>query len=170
VRAVQLDFVPEVRPGVWMWRTAGIAFVVGVGLCLATFEQRAEVSRVRAEVTRLQAEGVAPTTEESTPARDELYSGSARQMFAEGSTEWPGALRTLEVIEVDDVRIVGLDLSTPERRIRIEVRFSDLAQLLRYLSDLNSGDPILRWTLEQTMSPGEVGGQSAAFLVANLGE
>jgi hypothetical protein len=102
-------------------------------------------------------------------AMPSLVQGSGtRAQIAEKTSARPEALKALEVTEVAGVQIVGAELSTPEQRIRVEVQFADLAQLLRYLGELNLGEPTRRCTLEQTTAPNAPGSPSTAFLLGSL--
>lgn len=167
MRPLNIDFVPRRRPAPWMWRAVASLGALAVGLLGMAVYEKAQTDRIEAEIERCRAEPVAPILAASSVAMP-AYDRSARQMMAERLAAWPAALRALEVTQAPGVQVVGVDISATEQRIRVDVLYEDLGNLLGYVADLNQGESTQRWKLDRANTSERQGSPSSASLSATL--
>jgi hypothetical protein len=84
-------------------------------------------------------------------------------MLAAAQTPWPEILVSLETVSVPGVKVSSVEILVAERTARIELDAESFAVMLKYLDELNAGEPPLLWQLQsaenQAGPAGAVGGQ-----------
>lgn len=166
MRSVDISFRRVPPPARWMWVATGLLWLAAAGTGFYAWLEQQKVVQLRAEILAMKMK--AAEAAEPPPPAPPPYAESARQMLEQRTSAWPAALRALEQVQVSGVQIVGFDISTTEKRIRVELQFQDLGQILEYLHELNLGEPKPRWSLEQALQSGAAAGRYSAFIVGNL--
>jgi hypothetical protein len=76
-------------------------------------------------------------------------------------------LCALETVRVTGVRITALELVALDGNARVELELSDPEALLRYLAELNAGEPAPRWSIVRSQGAGP-SGPATATLIGNF--
>ena len=61
-------------------------------------------------------------------------------------------LTALEGTKVAGVSIVAVEVTPLESKLRFEVQFTNYDALLKYVGELNEGEPVPRWVLLQAQA------------------
>lgn len=162
MRRVGIDFLEERATPAWMWWTTG--GLVFVAVCLLAFARHleAEVVNLRQQVVLAQGREATPLVPQAAALQPKPHEASARELLAEHTMPWPRILDALEAVEVQGVQVISLDIATRDAVVRLEVRFSDYAQLTKYIELLNVEAGGASWTLRQASS--KPGGESKALI------
>ena len=76
-------------------------------------------------------------------------------------------LTALETVGVVGVRVIALDVVTGDGAVRVQVEFSDYEALMKYLNELNAGEPLERWVLVSAQgNAGATTGRPSATLTS----
>lgn len=103
------------------------------------------------------APGAAPTAGQFPPgsvptAAAPPYLDDARAIAALAAFDVAGALKALESLREPGLRVASAVIDAKERRARIDIEVSDLAQIARALETLNQGEPQPLWRLLQAQA------------------
>lgn len=165
MRRIDVNFRRPTWPPRWTWTLVGLLWIAAAGLAVLAWSEQRGVEHLRKEVAAMQSRPPEPVPAVA-PLRP-AYEESARRMLTERQAAWPAALKALEQVQVPGVQIVGFDITAAEQRVRVELRFSDLKQLLVYVRELNAGEPVPRWAIEQTGQP-DASGAAKGFIAGKL--
>ena len=89
--------------------------------------------------------------------------GTPDEMRTAPGAGWPAMLTALETVDIDGVDLKAVEIVTAERSIRVDAAFPDLATLLRFIDELNAGEPMPRWAVVQaSREPGGTGSARGA--------
>lgn len=149
MRTLSVELKPASRPSRWAWGLLCLVLLLAGAAIAASLYRHQDLERIREqlrEIARLQNEPVVPAV---VAPRRAPYDASAREMLAEATSQWPAMLTALETVAVPGVTPTSVEIVASEGQVRIDVEFSDYAALLRYLDDLNAGEPVPRWALVQ---------------------
>jgi hypothetical protein len=152
VKPIVADFRTRHPPPRSLWLMLGLlGAVAGVALVGALL-QRNEVGRLERELAALSMPRapVALAQPKAPP-----YQASAEEMLREASSQWPAALTALETIRVSGIRVIAVDIAPAETQMQVEVQFEEYGALLKYVENLNAGEPSRRWTLLKAQSGGK---------------
>lgn len=166
LRPIEVNFREVPSPPRVLWAAACLLGVVALMLFASAWSEQRELDRLRAELSKSLSQPAATPLIAAAP--QPLYEQSARRMLAERSADWPTALRALEQVGVEGVQILAFEVSAPQQRIRVEVRFADMKSLLDYVRELDRGEQQARWEIEQA-SQGRTGEPATASIVGRLG-
>jgi hypothetical protein len=150
--------------------TMGIAAIV---LAITGWRDHAEARRLHAQVEAQVAEASAraqqAAAERASAARltPPPYAADAWAAFQQQQFPLNAALTAIEAVTVVGVRVVSVDIVASEAAVRLQVEFSDYETLIRYLQELNAGEPAERWTLVTAQAGnGGVAGRPTANLLS----
>ena len=165
MKSVLVDFRRPRRPPRWAWfAVAVLGLAAAASLVVASMQQR-KLNELRAQRDELiRAKANPPPRLISTP-RPAPYEASAREMLAEATSKWPAMLTAIESMSIIGVTPVAIEIVPAEREIRVEVEFVDYATLLKFLDELNAGQPMPRWVLVQAQSAAAAIGQKSTATV-----
>ena len=149
MRVVRADFAEPRRAPSWVWNTLIGLLLIAVGYqSWIVWTLKREVDqRLEAEEQRQLAERAklsqlpAPTPPEPPYAEDAMKIAKL--------AEFPlnSVFASIESARVAGIRMTALDISAADGTVRAEVEFSEFATLLRYVDELNAGEPVRRWIL-----------------------
>ena len=183
MRPLPINLLPEssVQPGPmqrrlrWLWPVLAALGVAAFGhQALRVIELRAQLrdladqayarSVAAAPPVGQAAQGAAPTAGQFPPgsvptAAAPPYLDDARAIAALAAFDVAGVLKALESLREPGLRVASAVIDAKERRARIDIEVSDLAQIARALETLNQGEPLPLWRLVQAQAG--AAGQSA---------
>ena len=96
------------------------------------------------------------------------YDASARVALAQAQAGWAPLLISLEAMEVVGVTPVSIEVSVAQRQVLVDLEFSDFATLLRFVNDINAGEPSPRWQLVQAQGAARAATALGANAVATV--
>ncbi len=112
---------------------------------------------------------VASKTAESLPASREPSAAKPHEKARVASpSDWPAMLTALETVDMAGVDLVTVEIVRAERSIHVDAEFVDFATLLRYVDELNAGEPLPRWAITQAVIGPGGGTGTRAVAVAGL--
>ena len=152
MKALHIDLRSHLRPPRWAWAAVAAVGVLAIALAATAIWQARKLEALKAERDVLLREAASPRVLERPAPRKMRYDASAREMLALATSEWPAMLIALESVELVGVTPVAIEIFPAERRLRVDVEFSDYAVLLQYVDALNAGEPRPRWALVQAQS------------------
>lgn len=168
MRALAVDFAP---PGATLRRLAwglAVAFWLLAGVlgwqALQIHQALRSAERERDE---LRAQWIASRASQSQAPqvkREPPYLRDAQQLALMAQFDSAGVMRAIEAVRVSGVRVTALELSAAEGTARLELEVSVPDALLRYLAELNAGEPVQRWTIVRSQSGGAGGAATASLL------
>ena len=153
MKAIVADFRTRRPPPRSAWLLLGLLVAMAGVALVGALWQRNEVRRLQQQLTALsapRAPATAPVQSKPPP-----YQASAEEMLREASSQWPAALTALETIKVPGIRVIAVDIAPAEMQMQVEVQFEEYSALLKYVEDLNAGEPARRWTLLRAQSAGK---------------
>lgn len=170
MRRLSVEFAPRraVRSGLWLGLSAA--------LCLFAAEQAwfawgawQRVAAAEVEVAslsaRLDAAMRAASAVERTPRRPP-YEEDARALAAASAFPLDRVLKALERTQVIGVRVVAIETDAFDAEARVTVEFSDFATLLGFVAQLNEGEPVARWLLQQAQASAGGAGANVALVTS----
>jgi hypothetical protein len=164
MRRVEAEFRPRWRAGratLPLLSALGICLMLSIGAAVWTHQR---VVALRAQVAELEDDnrkGVQPPLPRVVPP----YDASARLFLRERGAGWAPMLRTLESGAMVGVTPTSVEFNATDGSTRVELKYSDSAALLEYLSRINEGvspdggQP--RWNLVETRVQPGGGGPNA---------
>lgn len=153
MRRLDVDFAPRRRPvlaiGIWCAACSIAAVVAGVALWQGVERREAAMSRLasaEAESSRLQSAIRARSAQASTqtPPR---YARDAVALMRTAGFPMQSVLRSIETVNVEGVRVMGLDAGAARGTAELTLEFDDDRLLMQYLEALNAGEGIETWSL-----------------------
>lgn len=160
MRPILVDFAPR---RVWTGPLIAWAVVCGLGtaaLCLKAgmaWEQRqafaeqaasSEQTLVTLDAKLRDARAAAATQGPPSYARDALEAARVARFPTQA------VLRSMESTAVDGIRINSIALQPAQRSAEIGLEFSDYKTLLKYVEQLNEGEPTTPWVLVRAQESG----------------
>ncbi len=145
----------------WLWMfLAALGTVAAVHQGLRIIELRAQLRAAAEQAYGTSARAPANAPPPSAPnATPPPYLDDAKAIAALAAFDVAGALKAMESLREPGLRVVSAVIDAKERRARIDIEVSDLAQIARALDTLNAGEPTPLWRLMQAQAG--AGGQSA---------
>jgi hypothetical protein len=171
MRSLQVEFA---RPGVLMarllWSAAVVMSLVAGVLAWKAFEVERDVARAKRDRDELQAKLVAlrsGAVQASAPRPEPPYQRDAETVVRMANFDSAAVLRALENVRVTGARITALELAAIDGTARVELELSDPDALLRYLAELNAGEPVPPWSIVRNQGAGP-SSPATATLVGNF--
>jgi hypothetical protein len=171
MRLLPVEFV---RPGTLgvrlLWLAAGVASVVAIALAWKALELRREVARAergRAELQTRLANLRAGASQPAASRPEPAYQRDAEAIVRMAAFDSAGALRAIEAVQIPGVRVTALELAAAEGTVRVELELTDPDVLLRYVAQLNAGEPTPRWSIVRSQGAGP-GGPASASVIGNF--
>jgi len=168
MRALAIDFAPR---GAMLSR---LGWGVAVGLWLLAgvlgwqaFQVQQTLRSAEQERDELRAQWAALRASQSQPPsvkREPPYLRDAQQVAQMAQFDSAGVLRAIEAVRVSGVRVTALELSAADGTARVDLEVSIPDALLRYLAELNAGEPVQRWTILRSQSAGQGSLMTASLL------
>jgi hypothetical protein len=169
MRPLQVDFLSRSGPARGLWILIGVLWLVTVALGIGAAYSHQQVSQLRAQSAELSSAGAMTTAPVEVKPPPVSYEASAREMLRELSSSWPGMLIALEGTKVAGVTIVAVEVAPLEQQLRLEVQFTSYDELLKYVGELNGGEPVPRWILLQAQTGRKlVAGLSMATILGRI--
>ena len=171
MKALKVEFAPRPRVPLWLWFT-GCALL----LAIATEQGwRGWQAQQRLHSARGQRVQLSAELERAAQARRDAATQAAveppyaRDLAAVSKVAaFPidRVFASVESARVPGVRVTSLEVATAETSARVELEYGDLEALMRYLSELNAGEPRARWSL-QSAKAGAAGAPGNASVVSS---
>ncbi len=79
------------------------------------------------------------------------YEG-AQALASMANCDADAALRAMEALQAPGVRLAAISLATSDCGARVELELTRLEQLGEVLQQLNAGEPVARWQIEQVQA------------------
>jgi hypothetical protein len=161
MKALDIDFAPPPRLSPWWWLLPLALACVAAWVALGGWNAWSELQQLRATNERLRLElrermqVVASTGSDGQPPP--AYAADALWVAAMASFPLQGVLAALESVSVPTVELGSVEVDTAAARVRIEVQFGVYAELLKYVDQLNAGEPVPRWWLVQARAAAAAG-------------
>jgi hypothetical protein len=162
MRALHVEFLPPAPLPRWarglllLW-VAAIA-VLGV----LAWREMQEVDRLKAQIAELTARKEAAQREQqaaAAAAASQPYSEELQAAIALSRFPLDKPLVALESAEVAGVLPTSVDIDATTGIARVELEFSDYDALMKYLGELNAGEPTPQWMLVSAQqTPPDAGG------------
>ena len=153
MKSLPVDLRSPNPPSRWAWLGLAVLALAALSVVVAAVisQRRLEIARstnaaLRAQVTK--PPGVSPPPTVFVMP----YDASARAALAQALADWPSLLAALEAIEVVGVTPISIDVSVPDRQVKVELEFVDFAGVLRFVDELNAGEVVPRWQLVQAQA------------------
>lgn len=168
MRAIAVEFAPRgvaLRRLSWaaaalLWLLAGVLGWQAFQTHRALRHAENERDALRARLAALQA-----SQAQTVPIkREPLYLRDAQQIAQMAQFDSAGVLRAIEAVRVPGIRVTALEISAADATARLELEVAVPDALLRYVSELNAGEPLQRWSIVRSQSVGS-GAQATASLL-----
>jgi hypothetical protein len=167
MRSLQVEFAPRgvaLRRLGWaaaalLWSVAGVMAWQAFHARQAVREVERERDQLRAELSALQASAARLAQPKPAPP----YLRDAQQLVQMAQFDSAGVLRAIETVRVPGVRVTALELSAVDATARLELEVSVPDALLRYVGELNAGEPTPRWVIVRSQAAGPGGMMSASL-------
>ena len=164
MKSLPVDLRSPNLPPRWTWVGLAVLALAAVSVVVASVIGQRRLGTLHATHATLRAQA-------STPPHPVLqlpvvpvmpYDASARVALAQAEADWPSLLAALEAVEVVGVTPISIDVSVPDRQVKVELEFADFAGVLRYVDELNAGEATPRWQLVQAQAAARGLGASPA--------
>lgn len=172
MRSIDVNFAPAQPPSRLLKATTGLMIVATLVTGSMAWHERQKVIRAREiEVARQnEVEEIYRRTVErrSDSLKPLPYAADALRVLRLREFPLNAVLTALETVSVAGIRILSVDISAIDATARVEVEFSDYQSLIRYLEELNIGEPTERWVLtsaQTSLVPSDK--SSRATLISN---
>lgn len=171
MKPLAVDFAAPRRVSPWLWGGLAFAFVVlaadqawqawGLQQQLSAMEQQAAtLSEQLRRAQQIKDEAEARARIEPPYARD------AAAVARMAGFPLNRMLTALEHARVQGIKLTALDISAEEGAVRAELEYADNEALMRYLEELNVGEPTPRWRLMQAQNGSGVGATNSASIAS----
>lgn len=169
MRPLAADLRSRHPPPRWAWMVLAALLLAAAALAMFALKAERDLAASRVEELALRQDAAASPRPQLPRVQPVMpYDASARAVLAQAQAGWGPLLASLESMEVVGVTPVSIDVSTADRQIRVDLEFSDLATLLRFVDEINAGEPAPRWRLLQAQGAARVPTMSAAATVATI--
>lgn len=159
MRRLQVEFLPK--------RRIVERIVAGLSLLLATsavvlgwraWDLIGQVRAVRTQTADIEAQLLraeqAAQIGLSRPTNEPPHADDARVVARTAGFPLDRVLLSIESARMEGIRVVGLDLSTGDGAVHVNLEFGDFAVLMRYVDALNAKETKPRWSLVRVQAPG----------------
>lgn len=175
MKALKVNFAPRWRVPRWIW-----GVLIALMTMIATDQIRRGLHNApRARALRLEVDALAAQLDGLARAHDEArarlqvqppYAKDALDIAKTASFGLPKVLGSLEEAQVEGVRVTAVEASAADGTVKAELEFSAHEGLLRYLEEINAGEPRRRWSLVQAQSSAATGLGAASIMSHWTGE
>ena len=143
------EFTAPRRPHRLLWWAPGLLAAAALAAWALAWRDQADLQDLRQQANRARAAALAQAASSApaTPQPPPAYADSARELLAEQAAGWAATLLALERTALQGVTPIAIEVQSRERSARIEVEFTDYAELMRYLEQLNAGASVAEWSL-----------------------
>ncbi|NKI97720.1 hypothetical protein [Rhizobacter sp. SG703] len=172
MKRIEVDFVRRRPPGPAHWGLAVLLLVVALALVAwggvlrvdaADLRSQIRASNERADARVQQASRRAEPPAQPPPA----YAADANAALRLQRMPLDAALASLEAVGTVGVLPVSVDINAADAMVRVQVEFSTYEALLKYLEDLNAGEPSERWSLATAQGTAQgASGRPIALIVS----
>lgn len=162
MKSLPVDLRSPDLPPRWAWVGLAVLALAAVLVVVASLISQRRLGTLHATHAALRAQAATPPhpvlQRPVVPVMP--YDASARMALAQAQADWPSLLAALEAVEVAGVTPISIDVSVPDRQVKVEIEFADFARVLHFLDELNAGEAIPRWQLVQAQAPARALGAS----------
>jgi hypothetical protein len=171
MKALNIDFAPRRRIPTRLW----IALSLCLGVLAGQQVRQAWMLQQHARETELKIAAMSQQLDRLRQARQDAdrqalkelpYGRDAAAVAKLASFPLDRVLRTLEATRVQGIKLSALDIAG-DGLVKADLEFTDHEMLMRYLEELNAGEPTPRWRLVQAQS-GIGGAGTAAVNTATI--
>ncbi|WP_157281185.1 hypothetical protein [Pelomonas sp. Root1237] len=162
MRRLQVEFAPPRRPVAALVALGVASAVITVACGIGAFqawERRqglmAQLDRETLEANRLKAALNAQAQHAAAEAKDAPFAQDARAIVQLAAFPIQRALRALEAVAVDGIRLNAIDANAVRGTVDVQLEFDDYKSLIAYLERLNDGEPTQRWSLVTAEASGQ---------------
>ncbi len=157
MKRLNVDLRSRSAPPVWLWPILVAGTLGTLALWAGALDATDRLGELTARRDGLMREIATQAATESTGSPVALVvdraAGEARAALLAG---WPAMLTALETVDIDGVDLRAVEIAATERWIVVDAEFLDFATLLRFVDELNAGEPLPRWAIVQaTIQPGK---------------
>ena len=172
MKRIEVDFVRRQPPGRAAWGVTVLLLAAAVALLAWGWTLRADTAGVRAQMQEWNARADALVHQASrrgsvTAQPPPAYAADAHAALRLQRMPVDAALASLESVATVGVLPVSVDISSADATVRVQVEFSTYEALLKYLEDLNAGEPTERWILATAQGTAQgASGRPIALIVS----
>lgn len=172
MKRVDVEFVRRAPPGRALWLVPMLLAGTSVALAAWGWTLHVDADGLRQEAREWQAQVDAKLASSSrravVPAAPApAYAADAQAALRLQRVPVNAVLASLESVGTVGVLPVSVDISSAEATVRVQVEFSTYEALLKYLEDLNAGEPAERWILATAQGSAQGGsGRPTALIVS----
>lgn len=174
MKTVSVDFAPPAKPSpVLMALTMAMGFAAIVFVALgwrasAETQRLHEQSTARAALVSAQAQQAVAAQAAAARYVQAPYAADAWAALNQQQFPLNAVLTAIESVAVIGVRVISVDIVPGDAAVRLQVEFSDYETLMKYMQELNAGEPEERWVLvnAQINNGGALGRPTANLLSA----
>lgn len=176
MKSFNVNFAPRRQLPAWLWiglTLAMLGFAAeqawqawSLTQQLRAAEHEAMVLSSKLEQARIDRQAAVDKANIPPP-----YAKDAETIARMASFPLDQVLKSIESVRIEGVRVSALDVSTVEGAVKLDLEFNSNEALMRYLEELNAGEPQPRWRLlqAQTGSSASIGGTASLTSVWNAG-
>lgn len=172
MRRIDADFVRRTPPGRAWWGVVLLVLAAALGLAAWGWTVHEQAAGVRTQVQDWHARAEALVHQASLrnagpPLPPPAYAADAHAALRLQRVPIDAALASLESVGTVGVLPVSVDISSADATVRVQVEFSTYEALLKYLEDLNAGEPNERWILATAQGTAQgASGRPIALIVS----
>lgn len=173
MKALDIDFAPPAPPARALVALTAVAMMATVGVLGIGWQQKRLGEQIReahaAKVAQAAAAERQSAAERAKLANRAPPAYAADALAALGLQRFPlnAVLTALETVGVVGVRVTSVDIVTADAMVRVQVEFSDYEALMKYLEELNAGEPGERWMLSNAQTNSNaIGARPSATLTS----
>ena len=159
MRPLHVEFATQRRSRVplLVWAAACVAGSIGLGAGAWHFWMERQVTEARSVALALtiqREQQGAPRPRAAEASAPLAYARDAQALARTASFPTQTVLRSLEATAVDGIRIQAIELAAARGIAQVQLEFDDYPALLRYVEQLNEGDPATPWALVRAEASG----------------
>lgn len=172
MKRIEVDFVRRRPPRPAQWGLAVLLLVAALALVAWGWVLRGDAAGMRAQIQALNERADALVQQASRRAEPPVqpppsYAADAHAALRLQRMPLDAALASLEAVGTVGVLPVSVDVNAADAMVRVQVEFSTYEALLKYLDDLNAGEPSERWSLATAQgTAGGATGRPTALIVS----
>ena len=173
MRTVNVDFADPPKPSRLL-----MALTLAIGIAAVVFgalgwRESAETRRLHEQSTAraalVSAQAQQAIAAQAAAARSVPAPYEADAWAALNQQQFPlnAVMTAIESVAVIGVRVISVDIAPGDATVRLQVDFSDYETLMKYMQELNAGEPAERWVLVNAqINNGGIAGRPTANLLS----
>lgn len=157
MKPLNVNFAPRRQLPAWLWIGLTLALLGfaayeawqawGLTQQLRAAEHEAMALASKLEQARINRQAAVDKANIPPP-----YAKDAELIARMASFPLDQVLKSIESVRIEGIRVSALDVSTVDGAVKLDLEFNSNEVLMRYLEELNAGEPQPRWRLLQAQA------------------